>query len=64
MPRYRLSLDIDGTTHKRLRRLKKKMNAATITEVIRRLAENAETAEPVTQFSPIRFGPTPWRKNT
>ena len=42
MPRYRLSLDLDADTHKRLRRLKKKMNAASITEVIRRLAEEKE----------------------
>ena len=45
MPRHRLSLDIDAETHKRLRRLKKKMNAASITEVIRRLAEEKEASK-------------------
>jgi len=40
--RFRLSLDIDPTTHSRLRRLEKRMNAASVTEVIRRISEDAE----------------------
>lgn len=42
--RFRLSLDLDPITHSRLRRLEKRMNAASVTEVIRRISEDAEEA--------------------
>jgi hypothetical protein len=43
--RLRLSLDLDVQTHSRLRRLVRRMNASSITEVIRRISEKAEHDE-------------------